>query len=78
MQTELEGKPALTEAWQAYERGDFRTVRAIAGPSTDFRDQKTANAAADLLRRTGIDPAQVAVLISCTLFLAWTVWRYGQ
>ena len=68
-----DGSP-LHEAEAAFERGDYATVRRIAGPlaTGDGAD----GAAADLLRRTRVDPAQIGVLVGCTLFFFYIVWKY--
>ncbi len=68
----------LAEAWKAYERGDFRRARAIARASAGAADPSAADTAEDLLRRTGLDPAQFLVLTTCALFFAWAVWRYAS
>lgn len=81
MPTELEPQPQddpdFTEAWKAYERGDFRSVRTIARASAGASKPTVKRVAGDLLRRTGVDSAQVLVLTACALFFAWAVWRYA-
>ncbi len=66
----------LAEANVAFEAGNYQRVREICRKLENAKDPATARGAHDLLRRTRIDPAQVGVLMSCTLFFLWAIWRY--
>jgi hypothetical protein len=59
----------LHEARRALEVGDHRRVRALVAPLREARSEAVRVAAARLLARVSIDPAQLALLGLCALFL---------
>ncbi|MAQ17821.1 MAG: hypothetical protein CMN30_23870 [Sandaracinus sp.] len=65
----------LGEAEAAFARGDYAAVRRLAQPLA-AGDGPDATAAADLLRRISVDPAQVGVLVGCVLFFIYIAWKY--
>ena len=66
---------ALLAAEAAFERGDYAEVRQLATPLAQGKGP-TAEAAAGLLQRTRVDPAQVGVVVACLLFFCFIVWKY--
>jgi hypothetical protein len=66
---------ALVRAEDAFERGDYAAVRALAAPLARGEGPE-AEAAADLLDRIRVDPAQVAILVGCLLFFLFIAWKY--
>ena len=65
---------ALVAAERAYEVGDYRRVRELAGPIASGQDESAKKRARALLARVQIDRVQVAVLLACVVgFMAVVV-----
>ena len=61
---------ALRGAWADFDVGDYRAARAAATRLASAGDTAVADSARDLLRRTGVDPVQIAFLVVCLVALA--------
>jgi hypothetical protein len=74
-----EGTPEgekLLEAHRAFETGDYRAVRAICNSLVEAPAEDVAGAAAELRRRTEVDPVQTGVVLACVVVLAILVYTY--
>jgi hypothetical protein len=71
--------PTLHRALDAFSRGNFRSVRAIAAPLVTDPDAAVAAAAKDLIARISPDPiAYVLLGTTALLLVALTLWAIGQ
>jgi hypothetical protein len=60
----------LSRAEQAFEAGDYQSVRRLVSELLNSSDPKIVRAARDLKRRVSVDPIQMAVIFLCSaLFL---------
>lgn len=66
----------LQDAHEAFERGDYVSVRELTTKLETTSDKDVANAALALRNRTSVDPAQIAILAACVLFFMFIVWKY--
>lgn len=66
----------LHEARRALDVGDHRRVRALVAPLREARSEAVRVAAARLLARVSVDPAQRVLLALCGLFLVSMVLVY--
>lgn len=66
----------LAEAQVAFEVGDYKTARAIAGELVGHSHPNIADGARDLLRRTDVDPAQMIFLAACACALIGVAFYY--
>ncbi|MFW5875255.1 MAG: hypothetical protein ACOCXM_00830 [Myxococcota bacterium] len=66
----------LAAADAAFEAGDYRRVRALCRDLTDADDPTVQQRAGELMRRTGVDPVQVAVVVGCLVFFAAIVYLF--
>lgn len=67
---------ALREAEVAFEVGDYRRCRELAGPLAGSPRPAIADAGRDLLRRTDVDPVQMAFLALCACALMGVAYYY--
>jgi len=66
---------SLDAAHRAFEAGDFAEARRLAKElSTGAADEATRAAAADILKRTGIDPLIIWITVGCALMFAAIVY----
>jgi hypothetical protein len=65
----------LREARAAFEAGDYRRVRELAA-SLDDAPPEVADAAAELRRRTEVDPVQLLILAACLAIFGAIVYVY--
>ncbi len=66
----------LAAAERAFERGDFRAVRAITGRLGKSLDADLRKRALALRARVSVDPAALVVWVLCLLFLLGVAVRY--
>lgn len=66
----------LAEADAAFEVGDYRRVRELCRDLTGADDPTVRQRADDLMRRTGIDPVQVAVVLGCLAFFVAVIYLF--
>ncbi len=69
-------REALAEAERAFEAGDFATARSLAKPLVSSADAEVAKRATELSGRLALDPVQLGVLVTCTLFFVRVLLRY--
>jgi len=67
----------LREAEQAFERGDFASVRAITGKLTTSLDADLRKRALALRSRVSIDPVAVVIVVLCAIFFLGVVMTYA-
>lgn len=67
---------ALARAERAFELGDYAEVRRLCAPLVGAEAADVAAAARALVRRTSVDPVQVAVLVASFGLFLWIVFRY--
>jgi hypothetical protein len=64
---------SLDAAHRAFAAGDFAEARRLARQLAAAPDEATRSAAADLLKRTGIDPVIVWITLGCVVVFATIV-----
>ncbi len=67
---------ARTALDAAFARGDYAELRRLAQGLGEDADEADKAHAAELVARTGVDPATVLVLGASTLFLLWVVFTW--
>ena len=66
----------LVRAQRAYETGNYRQVRALCASLVSSHDEAVAAEARALIRRTEVDPVQVAVLVACLVLTGVIAYVY--
>lgn len=66
----------LRRAAEAFEVGDFATVRKLCDQLSQSLDPDVVRVAGELRSRTEPDWAQRIVLVGCLIFFGWVVSRY--
>lgn len=65
---------SLDAAHRAFEAGNFAEARKLARALSSTGDEATRAAAAQILKRTGIDPVVVWMTIGCALLYVAVVF----
>ncbi len=66
----------LRRATEAFEVGDFATVRKLCDQLSLSSDSDVLRVAKELRSRTEPDWAQRVVLVGCLIFFGWAISRY--
>ena len=76
MSAETNPGELLESANAAFARGDYVETRKLCAVIERNGSAEQARDAEALRNRTGVDPAQVAVLALCALFFVIVTWKY--
>ncbi|MEM9190455.1 MAG: hypothetical protein AAGF12_14815 [Myxococcota bacterium] len=66
----------LRRAYRAFERGDYQTVRTLCDELSNDKDKDIVLSAADIRRRTEVDPVQIGVVLACVILFGVIAYFY--